>query len=229
MGLLPVDHAEVLFVTGRDPFTKNKILALGHPSDRILIAQYFGSTIILGFSLTYPDFNRLIRRVLNEQLVTVHLDLLHARTGGAASAGPSDHLPKRAPAEVTVEGADFLDQFDQRNAAILEEVVVGDDEARLPQEKIESKVLQTMESVPSRENWKAAVCHDGYVPDVPDSCPRIFGVHRDDLGIDRRKKTVALENLWTYGRENALREDHDGIVLDARSHLMISHSGSSQI
>src|SRR5271166_1764151 len=86
-----------------------------------------------------------------------------------------------------------------------------------------------MRSVPSRENGKATVCHDSDVPNVPDSRPGILRVYGDYLGIDCRKKTVALEHFGTSGRESALREDHDGIVLDARPRFMISHSGSSQL
>src|SRR5712692_2973827 len=86
-----------------------------------------------------------------------------------------------------------------------------------------------MESIPSRENRKATVCHDSDVSDVPDSRPGILAVHGGYLGIDCREKTVALENFGRCGRKNALREDHDGIVLDARPCFMISHSRSSQL
>src|ERR1700747_3693189 len=85
-----------------------------------------------------------------------------------------------------------------------------------------------MEGVPPRENRKITVCHDGYVPDIPDSRPGIRGIHGNDLGIDCRKEIVALQHFGTRRRENSLRKYHDGIMLDARPRLMISHSGLSQ-
>ncbi len=64
-GLLLVDHLEALFAMGRDPVAKDKVLDLVHLCDRLLIAQYVGSKIIMAFSLTYPHFNRLIRGIVN--------------------------------------------------------------------------------------------------------------------------------------------------------------------
>ena len=106
---------------------------------------------------------------------------------------------------------------------------MGDDQAGLPEEKIEGKVLQTVEGVSSRENGEAAVSHEGDVPDIPDSRPGILEVHGDYLGIDCCKKAVVLENFGTNRRESALGEDHDGIMPDARPRFMISHSGTSQL
>lgn len=214
---------------GFDPLAKDKVLDLSLPRERLLITQYCGNKIIKASSLTYPHSNRVIRGVANYQFIAKHLKLFRARSVSAAAARPSDDLPKRTPAKTTVKGADFLNQFNQCIAAIFEEFVVGYDQAGLPKEKVEGKVLQAVKRVPARENRKVAVSHDSNVPDVPDPRPSILGVHRDYLGIDCREKAVALENFGTCGGERALREDHYGIVLDSRPHLMICHSGTSQL
>ena len=56
----------------------------------------------------------------------------------------------------------------------------------------------------------------------------LLSVHGNQFGVDCREETIAFENFRTCRRENALREDHDGIVLDASPRLMISHSGMGQ-
>lgn len=62
--------------------------------------------------------------------------------------------------KATVERSDFLNQIDPRSAAVLEGVMVGYDQAGPPEEEVERKVFQTMESVSSRKNLKIAVVHD---------------------------------------------------------------------
>ena len=108
VGLLLVDHSEALFAMARDLFTKDKVLVLDRMSGRLFIAQYLGSRFFLAFSFTYPHLNRLVREIVNHQFVRVHLQLLRARTVGAAAARSSNHLSKWAPTKATVQGADFL-------------------------------------------------------------------------------------------------------------------------
>src|SRR6266852_6076305 len=107
--------------------------------------------------------------------------------------------------------------------------MMGHDNARLSQQKVEGKIFQAVEGVPARKNRKAAIFHDCDVPYIPDSRLGILGVHGSNLRIDSRKKSVALENLRAIGRENALREDHDGIVVDLSPCFMVAHSRSSQL
>ena len=106
---------------------------------------------------------------------------------------------------------------------------MGHDQARLAQQKIEGKVLQTVMGVSARKDREATVSHDGNVPDIPDSCPDAAGVCRNDLGINRGKESVTFENLGTHRRKDSLGEDHDRIVMDACPSFMISHSGLSQL
>ena len=228
MGPLAVDNSETFFATRPDPLAKDKVLDLGRPYNRLPIAQYFGNKFVLAFSLTNPHFNRLIRGVANQQFIAIHLHLFDAHAVGMAAAGPSDNFSQRAPVQATIQGSDFLNELDQAGAVILEKIMVGHDQAGLAQENVEGKVLHTVERVPSRENRKAAVCHDGDFPNIPDSRVGILGVHGNQFGVDCREETIAFENFRTCRRENALREDHDGIVVDASPRLMISHSGMGQ-
>jgi hypothetical protein len=55
-----------------------------------------------------------------------------------------------------------------------------------------------------------------------------LGIGRNDLGIYCRKETTKLEGIGARRRKNTLRENHDAIVLNTRTRLMISHPGLSE-
>src|SRR5580693_4045708 len=105
--------------------------------------------------------------------------------------------------------------------------MVGHDQAGFTEQKVERKILKTMESISACENRKSPVSHDCNIPNISDSGPGILRIDRHRLGIHYRKKTVVLENFRARRREYSLRKDHDGIVLYARPRFMISHSGLS--
>src|SRR5207302_326348 len=107
--------------------------------------------------------------------------------------------------------------------------MVRHDQARFPQQEIEGKVFQTLEGVSAREDREATVCQDGNVPEIPYSCPGTMDINRKRFGIDCRKKAVAFESFGTHRREDTLGEDHNRVMMDAGSHLMISHSRLSQL
>src|SRR5580658_8853169 len=106
--------------------------------------------------------------------------------------------------------------------------MMSHDQARLAQQEVEGKILQTVMGVPARKNWEAPVSHNGNVPYIPDPCPYALGVHRNCFSIDRGKEAVAFENLGTRRRKDSLREHHDRVVMKTCPSLMISHPGLSQ-
>src|SRR5215472_7660037 len=82
-----------------------------------------------------------------------------------------------------------------------------------------------MKRIASRKDRKTGIGHNGNIPDVSDSGLGTLRVDRDGFSVHSGKETVAFKNLRTYRRENALRENHHRIMMDARPSLMISHSG----
>src|SRR5689334_522363 len=114
---------------------KDKVFALSLPHDQLLITEDLGGKIIVAFSLAYSNFNRMIRGVANQEFTGVHLQFFDSCNEAAAAASSSDDLSERAPVKITIERTDSFDQLDERDTVVLEEVMMGHDQAGFPEEK----------------------------------------------------------------------------------------------
>ena len=113
------------------------------------------------------DVERIRRSILHDHVFGVHLDEVGPVDLPAPFERMRDGLTERAPTKPPVQRVQLRDEIDEIEASALEHIVMRDDQARLPEKRIEREVLDPVRQIPSREDGERAVFHDGDVPEVP--------------------------------------------------------------
>src|SRR5712671_5094008 len=97
-------------------------------------------------------------------------------------------------------------------------------QARCAQKSIESKVLDSIAEVPSREYRKRSVLHDGDIPQVTDLGFVSVILPGRHLGVHRCNKPTKFQSTTSFRGEDTLRKNHNAVVGERSSFDKRVHS-----